>query len=79
MKFGELTEMSSEQLEAVLREAKDTLFRLRIRAQTERLDAPSEMRKNRRLIARVKTLQTQRQRGRETTNSGRQPAETSHA
>jgi large subunit ribosomal protein L29 len=36
------------------------LFRLRIKQQTERLDAPSELRRNRRLVARVKTIQTQR-------------------
>ncbi len=60
MKINELREMSDEQLQATLHETKDTLFRLRIRAQTERLDAPSEMRKQRRLIARILTLQTQR-------------------
>jgi len=36
------------------------LFRLRIQAQTERLDAPSELRKQRRTIARVKTIQSER-------------------
>jgi large subunit ribosomal protein L29 len=60
MKIGELREMSDEQLQATLTETKDTLFRLRIRAQTERLDAPSEMRKQRRLIARILTLRTER-------------------
>ena len=60
MKIAELREMSDEQLQATLHETKDTLFRLRIRAQTERLDAPSEMRKQRRLIARILTLQGQR-------------------
>jgi large subunit ribosomal protein L29 len=56
----ELREMSDEQLELTLREARSNLFRLRIQAQTERLDAPSELRRNRRLIARAKTIQTQR-------------------
>ena len=60
MKIAELRDMSDEQIQATLNETKDTLFRLRIRAQTERLDAPSEMRKQRRLIARILTLQTQR-------------------
>jgi large subunit ribosomal protein L29 len=60
MKLDELREMSDEQLQATLNETKTTLFRLRIRAQTERLDAPSEMRKQRRLIARILTLQTER-------------------
>ncbi len=52
--------MSDEQLELTLKEAKENLFRLRIKQQTERLDAPSELRRNRRLVARVKTIQTQR-------------------
>ena len=36
------------------------MFRLRVQSQTEKLDAPSEMRRNRRTIARVRTLQTER-------------------
>jgi large subunit ribosomal protein L29 len=36
------------------------LFHLRVQAQTERLDAPSELLKARRLIARIKTIQTER-------------------
>jgi large subunit ribosomal protein L29 len=31
-----------------------------LQAQTERLDAPSELRKQRRTIARLKTIQTER-------------------
>jgi large subunit ribosomal protein L29 len=60
-KASELREMSDEHLALTLKEAAEALFRLRIRAQTERLDAPSELRKHRRLIARVKTLQRQRE------------------
>lgn len=59
-KAAELREMSDEQLRLTLAEAADNLFRLRIQAQTERLDAPSELRKQRRLIARIKTIQGQR-------------------
>jgi large subunit ribosomal protein L29 len=59
-KASELIEMSDEQLVLTLKEACENLFRMRIQAQTERLDAPSELRKQRRLIARVKTIQTQR-------------------
>lgn len=58
---SELREMSDEQLELTLKEAAENLFRLRIQSQTERLDAPSELRKQRRLIARVKTIQSERQ------------------
>ena len=61
MKSEQLREMSSEQLQLTLGETTDRLFRLRIQAQTERLDAPSELRKQRRLIARIKTIQTVRE------------------
>jgi large subunit ribosomal protein L29 len=60
-KSTELRDMSDEQLELTLKEAKENLIRLRIKQQTERLDAPSELRRNRRLVARVKTIQTQRE------------------
>lgn len=60
MKITELREMSDEQLQATAKEAAETLFRLRFQSQSERLNTPSEIMKNRRLIARVKTLQTQR-------------------
>ena len=57
----ELREMSDEQMAAVLKEACQTLFRLRVAAQTERLDVPSELRRQRRLVAQIKTLQTERE------------------
>jgi len=60
-KAKELREMSDEQLELTLKEAKENLFRFKIQAQTDRLDAPSELCKCRRLVARVKTIQTERQ------------------
>jgi large subunit ribosomal protein L29 len=60
-KSVELRDMSDEQLGLTLKEANENLFRLRIKLQTERLDAPSELRRNRRLVARVKTIQTQRE------------------
>ncbi len=58
---NELREMSDEQLQATANEAAHTLFRLRFQSQSERLNTPSEMRKNRRLIARIKTIQRQRE------------------
>ena len=60
-KATELRDMSDEQLELTLKEAKENLFRFHIQAQTDRLDAPSELRKHRRLVARVKTIQSERQ------------------
>ncbi len=61
-KAAELREMSDEQLAMLLKETTDNFFRLRLQAQTERLDAPSELKKARRLVARIKTLQTERSR-----------------
>jgi large subunit ribosomal protein L29 len=61
-KAAELREMSDEQLGLTLTETAQHLFRLRLQAQTERLDAPSELRKQRRLIARIKTIRTERER-----------------
>lgn len=62
MKTNELREMSDEQLGLTLKETEHNLFRLRMQAQTERLDAPSELRRHRRLIAQIKTIQGQRRR-----------------
>jgi large subunit ribosomal protein L29 len=62
MKASELREMSDEHLALTLKETNSNLFHLRLQAQTERLDAPSELRKQRRTIARIKTIQNQRKR-----------------
>jgi large subunit ribosomal protein L29 len=59
---SELRKMSDEQLAVELKETTDHFFRLRLLAQTERLDAPSELRKHRRLIARIATVQNERER-----------------
>jgi large subunit ribosomal protein L29 len=61
MRFSELREMSDDQLTLTLRECEQGLFRLRMQAQKQILDAPSEVRRQRRTIAQIKTLQTQRQ------------------
>ncbi len=55
-----LREMSPEQLDFSLTEAKKELFRLRFQAATEKLDAPSNLRKLRREIARINTIQHER-------------------
>jgi large subunit ribosomal protein L29 len=61
-KATELRDMSDEHLALTLKETREHFFRRRLQAQTERLDAPSELRKNRRLIARIKTIQRERER-----------------
>jgi large subunit ribosomal protein L29 len=62
MKIGELREMSDEQIQLTWKEASENLFRLRLQAQTERLDAPSELRRHRRLIAQCQTILNERSR-----------------
>jgi len=64
----ELREMADEQIKLVWKDAAESLFRLRMQAQTERLDAPSELRKLRRTIARCQTVLAER--------AGRAPATT---
>ena len=54
--------MSDDQLEFSLREAKESLFKLKFQASTEKLDAPSNLKKTRREIARLNTILLERQR-----------------
>jgi large subunit ribosomal protein L29 len=59
-KASELRDMADEQIRLTWKEASENLFRLRIKAQTERLDSSSELKKHRRLIARCQTILNQR-------------------
>ncbi len=59
-KVRELRDMGEEQIRLVWKDAAETLFRLRIQAQTEKLASPAEVRKHRRTIARCQTILTQR-------------------
>lgn len=61
MKAKELREMNDEQLALTVRDAADEMFRLRLKSKTERNDSPSKIRHNRRLIARVRTVQRERE------------------
>ena len=56
-----IREMSDEQLEHELRETQQSLFRLRLQAATERNDVPSNVKKLRRSIARIRTIQRERE------------------
>jgi large subunit ribosomal protein L29 len=59
-KVKEIRDMADEQIRLVWKDAAETLFRLRIQAQTEKLAAPTEMKKHRRTIARCQTILSQR-------------------
>lgn len=67
MTTQELQGMSGEQLEMTLGDSEKEMFQLRFQAATDRLEAPSQMRKMKQNIARIKT--EQRRRELETLNS----------
>jgi large subunit ribosomal protein L29 len=60
-KPAELRDQTEEQLGLLLKEVEHNLFRLRLQSETERLEAPSEIVKAKREIARIKTILRQRQ------------------
>jgi large subunit ribosomal protein L29 len=60
-KPAELREQTSEQLDLLLTDVKSNLFRLRLQSETERLEAPSEIVKAKREIARIKTILHERE------------------
>ena len=55
-KPAELHDQTDEQLELLLKETQQNLFRLRLQSETERLEAPSEIIKAKREVARIKTI-----------------------
>jgi large subunit ribosomal protein L29 len=61
MKPSEYREMSDEQLDLALKDVIKNLFHLRFQSATERLETPSEIRKAKGEVARIKTIQRERQ------------------
>jgi large subunit ribosomal protein L29 len=61
MKPAEFRAMSDEHLELTLKETVKNLFHLRFQSATERLETPSEIKKAKRDIARIKTIQRERE------------------
>jgi large subunit ribosomal protein L29 len=61
MKPAEIRAMSDEHLTLTLKETVKNLFHLRFQSATERLETPSEIRKAKRDIARIKTIQRERE------------------
>ena len=61
MKPAECRAMSDEQLILTLKDTVKHLFHLRFQSATERLETPSEIRKAKQEIARIKTIQRERE------------------
>jgi len=55
-KPAELRDQTDEQLSLLLKEVQHNLFRLRLQSETERLEAPTEIVKAKREVARIKTI-----------------------
>ena len=61
MKTKDLRGQSDEQLTLSLNEVLKNLFHLRVQSATDRLETPSEMRKARRDVARIRTVMRERE------------------
>jgi len=70
MKTEDLRQMSDDQLNLTLTDTVKNLFTLRIQSATDRLETPSELKKARRDVARIKTIQRQRTIAAEKTQAG---------
>ena len=65
-KARDLRQESDDQLVLTLQETQTKLFRLRVQSETEKLQAPSEILKAKKTIARIKTIMRLRELGKET-------------
>ena len=63
MKSEEYRQLTDEQLGLSLKEVVKNLFHLRFQSATERLETPSEIRKAKREVARISTIQRERRLG----------------
>ncbi len=61
MKSVEMRAMSEEQLHLTLKETIKNLFHLSVQSATDRLETPSEIRKAKRDVARIKTILRERE------------------
>ena len=61
MKAVELRQLGDDQLALTLKEELKHLFHLRFQSATERLETPSEIKKSKRQVARILTVQRERQ------------------
>ena len=60
MKVKEIRELTTEQIEAKIVEAKDEIFNLRLKQATGNLEKPSKIHELRKDVARMKTILAER-------------------
>ena len=75
MKSADYRQMSDEQLDLTLKDLVKNLFHLRFQSATERLETPSEIKKAKKDVARILTVQKQRQTAAATAAAGQQGAQ----
>lgn len=63
MKPAEYRNMNDEQLDLALKDVVKNLFHLRFQSATDRLETPSEIKKAKKELARIKTIMRERQLG----------------
>jgi large subunit ribosomal protein L29 len=61
VKPAEYRAMSDEQLDLTLKDTIKNLFHLKVQSATDRLETPSEIKRAKREVARIKTIQRARQ------------------
>lgn len=60
MTADEIRDLSDDEIDTKIEQAQEELFRLRFRSATQQLENPSLIKKLRRDVARMKTIQTER-------------------
>lgn len=70
MDTSELRGMSDDQLDLTLRDEIKNLFLLRFQSATDRLEAPSEIKKSKRRVARILTVQREKVLAKERAGAG---------
>jgi large subunit ribosomal protein L29 len=71
MKFKEISEMGSEELETKKRDMRQESLHLRLQQQSGQLEQPSRLRLLRREVARIETVLAQRAGKKETAKAGK--------
>ena len=61
MKVNEIRNLTTEEINAKIKETKEELFNLRFQQATGNLEKPSRIRELRHLVARLKTVQRERE------------------
>lgn len=69
-KMSEYRGMSDEQLLLTLRDHEKTLFSMRFKSESDRPETPSEIQKSKREIARILTIQREREIAKEKAGNG---------